>query len=188
MGGLAVDQMRIATRAYMTWDRSLAATVVERESAVNAYDDALDEEQLALLARRQPVASDLRFVLAFSRAVAELERVGDEAKKIAKVVLEDDGPTDPLSMRDIGDLGQRAETLLRQSLQALDALDAVSAGAVIVADKELDARYSRAMERLLTRPAADRLSFRRAVHAAFIMKSLERVGDHARNLARLIQF
>ena len=187
MGSLAVDQIRIATRAYATWDLSQAATVVERESTINAYDDALDEEQLALLVRRQPVASDLKFVIAFSRAVAELERVGDEAKKIARVVLEDDSPADPLTTRDIADLGLRAEAMLRRSLEAFDALDPVSAAAVIESDQELDARYSRAMERLLSRPAPDLAGFRRAVHAAFIMKSLERVGDHARNLARLIQ-
>ena len=187
MGSLAVDQVRIATQAYAMWDLSLASKVVEREIAINAYDDALDEEHLALLVRRQPVASDLKFVIAFSRAVAELERVGDEAKKIAKVVLEDDTPADRLTVEDIADLGQRAEFLLRSSLEALDALDSVSAAAVIAADKELDAKYGRAMERLLSRPAPDVSGFRCAVHAAFIMKSLERVGDHARNLARLIQ-
>ena len=163
-----MDQIRIATQAYSTWDLSLASKVVEREIAINAYDDALDEEHLALLVRRQPVASDLKFVIAFSRAVAELERVGDEAKKIAKVVLEDDAPADRLTVEDIADLGQQAESLLRSSLEALDALDSVSAAAVIAADKELDAKYSRAMERLLSRPVPDVSGFRCAVHAAFI--------------------
>src|SRR5512144_2056919 len=87
MGSLAVDQIRHATRAYTQWDRATAARVIEREQAINAYDEALDEEQLVLLALRQPVASDLKFVIAFSRAVGELERVGDEAKKIARVVV-----------------------------------------------------------------------------------------------------
>ena len=187
MGSLAEDQVRTAARAYVLWDLSQASTVVERESEINAYDEALDEEHLALLIRRQPVASDLKFVIAFSRAVAELERVGDEAKKIARVVLEDDAPADPLTTQDIAALAQQAESMVRRSLEAFDALDPVSAAAVMVADKALDANYNHAMERLLSRPAPGLSGFRRAVHAAFIMKSLERVGDHARNLARLIQ-
>ncbi|HEU4593176.1 MAG TPA: phosphate signaling complex protein PhoU [Steroidobacteraceae bacterium] len=187
MGSLAVDQVRTAVRAYANWDAAGARTVMERERAINAYDHALDEEQLALLARRQPVASDLRFVIAFSRAVAELERVGDEAKKIARVVLLDEGPPTPPVIRDISDLGQRAEALLRRSLEALDVLDGADAAAIVAADKEVDRQYEEAMERLFTRAAPEPAQFRRVVHAAFVLKSLERIGDHARNLARLLR-
>lgn len=187
MGSLAVDQVRAAVRAYSGWDLALARTVIERERAINAYDDALDAEQLALLARRQPVASDLRFVIAFSRAVAELERVGDEAKKIARIVLHDDGPPAPPVIRDIGDLGQRAESLLRRALEAFDVLDGVQAADIVQADKDIDRQYDVAMERLLMRSAPEPAEFRRAVHAAFVLKSLERIGDHARNVARLLQ-
>ena len=187
MGSLAVDQIRHATRAYTHWDAAAAARVIEREAAINAYDEALDEEQLVLLALRQPVASDLKFVIAFSRAVGELERVGDEAKKIARVVMADSGPPDPATVREVADLGSRAEILLRRSLAAFDSLDAVEATSVIADDEELDAQYLRSLDDLLTRPTSDTLRFRHAVHAAFVMKSLERVGDHARNLARLLQ-
>ena len=186
MGSLAVDQVRAAVRAYSTWDLALARTVMERERAINAYDDALDAEQLALLARRQPVASDLRFVIAFSRAVAELERVGDEAKKIARIVLHDDGPPAPPVIRDVGDLGQRAESLLRRALAAFDELDGSHAADIVQADEDIDRHYDVAMERLLTRAAPEAAEFRRAVHAAFVLKSLERIGDHARNVARLL--
>jgi phosphate transport system protein len=187
MGSLAVDQVRNATRAYTHWDAATAARVIEREAAINAYDEALDEEQLALLALRQPVASDLKFVIAFSRAVGELERVGDEAKKIARVVVADGGPPDPATVKEIGALGSRAEILLRRALAAFDELDAAQAATVIADDEELDTQYLRSLEELLGRPTADNVHFRRAVHAAFVMKSLERVGDHARNLARLLQ-
>jgi phosphate transport system protein len=183
MGSLAVDQVRAAVRAYGAWDRGLARTVIEREQAVNAYDDAVDEEQLALLARRQPVASDLRFVIAFSKAVAELERVGDEAKKIARTVLEDDGPG---AVDEIVALGIRAESLLRRSLEAFDTLDAALCADIVAADKQLDRQYDAAMQRLLAVAAPDAPALRRAVHAAFVLKSLERIGDHARNIARLL--
>lgn len=187
MGSLALDQVKAATRAYTRWDPAAAATVIERESAMNAYDHALDEEQLSLLVRRQPMASDLKFVIAFSKAVAELERVGDEAKKIARYVLKDDGPPAAATLEDLADLGARAEKMLRQALEAFDALDVALATEVVAADKILDARYNSALERLLSRPPADAAELRCAVHAAFVMKSLERVGDHARNLARLLQ-
>ena len=187
MGSLAADQIRHATRAYTQWDRATAGKVIEREQAINAYDDALDEEHLVLLALRQPVASDLRYVIAFSRAVGELERVGDEAKKIARVVVADDGPPDAATVQEIGSLGARAEILLRRALAAFDALDAAQAVGVIADDEDLDVQYLRALEHLLERPAQDSAQFRRAVHAAFVMKSMERVGDHARNLARLLQ-
>ena len=184
MGSLAVDQVRAAVRAYGSWDRGLARTVIEREQAVNAYDDAVDEEQLALLARRQPVASDLRYVIAFSKAVAELERVGDEAKKIARTVLEDDAPS---AVDDIVALGSRAESLLRRSLEAFDTLDIAQCAEIVAADKQLDRQYDGAMQRLLAAAAPDVPAFRRAVHAAFVLKSLERIGDHARNIARLLE-
>ena len=187
MGSLAVDQVRAAVRAYSGWELAGARTVIERERAINAYDDALDEEQLALLARRQPVASDLRYVIAFSRAVAELERVGDEAKKIARIVLHDDAPPAPPVIRDVVELGQRAESLLRRALEAFDVLDSRQAADIVEADKDIDRQYDVAMERLLTRAAPEPAEFRRAVHAAFVLKSLERIGDHARNLARLLQ-
>jgi phosphate transport system protein len=187
MGSLAVDQVRHATRAYTQWDAAAANRVIEREQAINAYDQALDEEQLVLLALRQPMASDLKYVIGFSRAVGELERVGDEAKKIARVVLTDDGPPEAATVQEIGSLGARAETMLRNALHAFDELDVAKAETVIADDEELDAQYLRGLEQLLTRPAADAPHFRRAVHAAFVMKSLERVGDHARNLARLLR-
>jgi len=187
MGSLAVDQVRHATRAYTQWDSVTAQRVIEREQAINAYDDALDEEHLVLLALRQPMASDLKYVIAFSRAVGELERVGDEAKKIARVVLADEGPPDGATVQEIGSLGARAETMLRNALHAFDELDLDQAASLIAADEDLDAEYLRGLEQLLTRPAADAPQFRRAVHAAFVMKSVERVGDHARNLARLLR-
>ncbi len=187
MGSLAADQIRHATRAYTHWDTVTAGRVIEREQAINAYDEALDEEQLALLALRQPVASDLKFVIAFSRAVGELERVGDEAKKIVRVVVADSGPPDAVTVKEVAELGERAESLLRRALAAFDALDAAQAATVIADDEQLDAQYLRSLDDLLTRPTADSVHFRRAVHAAFVMKSLERVGDHARNLARLLQ-
>jgi phosphate transport system protein len=184
MGSLAVDQVRHATRAYTQWDAAAANRVIEREQAINAYDQALDEEQLVLLALRQPMASDLKYVIGFSRAVGELERVGDEAKKIARTVLGRGARPGPATIRDARHLGRLAVNLLRMSLDAFDRIELPLAAEVITRDSELDAEYSAGLRRLLTRAMEDPRNFDVALEAAFVLKSLERIGDHARNLAR----
>ena len=187
MGGLVLDQVREAAAAYSGWDTAAALHVIERERAVNAYDVSLDAEQLAILARRQPVANDLRAVLAMSRVVAELERAGDEAKKIARAVLRRGGGPGTATSRDVRHLGRLASSLLRLALEAFDHVDFEKASEVIARDRELDAEYADGLRRLLTRAMEDPRHFDVALEAAFVLKSLERIGDHARNLARHLQ-
>ena len=187
MGGLVLDQVREATRAYTDWDARSAERVLEREPAVDAYDARLKEEQINLIARRQPVASDLRAVIAMSKAVSELERAGDEAKKIARTVLKLDGRPGPATARDARHLGRLAIDLLHLSLQAFDGLDRQLAAEVAARDHDLDEEYGAGLRRLLSRAMEDPRAFEVALQAAFVLKSLERVGDHARNLARQLQ-
>lgn len=184
MGGLVLDQVRQGTEAYTAWDAQPAERVLEREAAVNAYSTRLDAEQLVLIARRQPVAGDLKAILAMSRAVAELERCGDEAKKIARTVLRHGGRPGVATARDARHLGRLAVDLLHDSLQAFDRLDGELAAEVIARDQELDDEYSAGLRRLLTRAMEDPRHFEVALDAAFVLKALERIGDHARNLAR----
>ena len=184
MGGLALEQVREAARAYREWSHGSALRVLEREQTLNAYDAQIDHEQFTLLARRQPVGSDLRIVIAMSKMVGELERVGDEAKKIARVVAVDALRPGNATARDAQHLAQLAIELLRKALEAVDDLDFALAGAVIAGDQELDAEYAAGLRRLLTRAMEDPLHFESMVQAAFVLKSLERIGDHARNLAR----
>ena len=184
MGGLALDQAREAMGAYEAWSLSAATRVIERESAVNAYDREIDREQLTLIARRQPVGSDLRIIIALAKMVGELERVGDEAKKIARVVIADTGRPAGATSRDAVHLGKLANDLLRTALDAVDRLDFDLAARVIPGDRELDAEYAAGLRRLLTRAMEDPRGFEVTVQTAFVLKSLERIGDHARNLAR----
>jgi|SRR5579872_5975955 len=187
MGGLVLDQVREAAYAYTQWHANSAEYVLEREREVNDYAARLDAEQLSLIARRQPVAGDLRATLAMSRAVAELERAGDEAKKIARTVLSHDQGPGPGTSRDVRHLGQLAVSLMRLALESFDRLDTALAGEVIDRDKELDAEYTAGLRRLMTRAMEDPRHFSVAVEAAFVLKSLERIGDHARNVARQVQ-
>lgn len=184
MGGLVLDQVRQATEAYTAWDPGPAERVIEREPAVNSYLTRLEEEQLVLIARRQPVASDLKAIVAMSRAVAELERSGDEAKKIARTVLRHGGRPGAATSRDARHLGRLAIDMLHLALQAFDRLDGELALEVIAGDQELDDEYGAGLRRLLTRAMEDPRHFEVTLDAAFVLKSLERIGDHARNLAR----
>jgi phosphate transport system protein len=187
MGGLVLDQVREAAVAYTEWDTASAERVIERERTVNDYDRSIDDEQLTLIARRQPVASDLRAIIAMSRAVAELERAGDEAKKIAQTVLRHAGRPGPATTRDARHLARLAMSLLRLSLDAFDRVEPGDAAQIIAQDKDLDSEYTAGLRRLLTRAMEDPRHFNVALEAAFVLKSFERIGDHARNLARHLQ-
>jgi phosphate transport system protein len=187
MGGLVLDQVREAALAYTEWDAAGARRVIEREQTVNAYDKSIDADHLTLIARRQPMASDLRVIIAISKMVAELERAGDEAAKIARTVLGHGGRPGPATTRDARHLGRLAVSLLRMSLEALDRIDLAMAGEVIARDRDLDEEYAAGLRRLLTRAMEDPRHFDVALEAAFVLKSLERIGDHARNLGRHIE-
>jgi phosphate transport system protein len=187
MGGLVLDQVREAAIAYTEWDSKSAERVIERERVVNAYDRSIDAEQLTLIARRQPMANDLRAIIAMSKAVGELERVGDEAKKIARTVIGRTNRPGPATTRDARHLARLATSLLRLSLDAFDRIEQSLAAEVIAGDRELDSEYAAGLRRLLTRAMEDPRNFDTALEAAFVLKSLERIGDHARNLGRHVQ-
>jgi phosphate transport system protein len=184
MGGLVLEQVREAAFAYTEWDAQSAERVIERERTVNAYDRSIDADQLTLIARRQPMANDLRAIIAMSKAVAELERAGDEAKKIARTVLGHGARPGPATTRDARHLARLAVSLLRLSLDAFDRIESSLATEVIARDRDLDAEYTAGLRRLLTRAMEDPRHFDVALEAAFVLKSLERIGDHARNLGR----
>lgn len=190
MGGLVLLQVREAADAYTDWDAEAARAVLERERQVDGYDLDVDARALALIARRQPMASDLRAIVAMSKIVAEFERAGDESKKIARTVLgrAGDGGSrpGPATARDARHLARLAVDMVRRSLAALDRLDAALAHEVIARDRELDEEYANGLRRLMTRAMEDARFFAGALEAAFVLKSLERIGDHARNVARLI--
>jgi phosphate transport system protein len=187
MGGLVLDQVREAAIAYTEWQLGAANHVLEREHRVNEYNGRLNEEQLTLIARRQPVAGDLRAIIAMSNMVAELERAGDEAKKIARTVVAQGARPGPATSRDVRHLADLAVNLLRSALEALDRLDVALAIEVVTRDKELDEEYAAGLRRLMTRAMEDPRQVSVALEAAFALKSLERIGDHARNVARQVQ-
>jgi phosphate transport system protein len=187
MGGLVHDQLREAARAYSDWDEGTAQRVVDRDAAVKAYDSGIAEDELTIIARRAPVASDLRAIIALAKCVAELERVGAEARKIARAVIQQGGRPGKRTSMDVRHLAQLACSQVRKSLDSLDTLDVDLAQQVIMGDDELDIEYTAGLRRLLTRAMEDPRSIEGAVETAFALRSLERIGDHASNIARYVQ-
>jgi phosphate transport system protein len=183
MGGLVLDQVRQATSAYSDWDSRIAQLVADREAQVLRYAGTVYDDQVALIARRNPVASDLRAIIALAKVGAELDRAGAEARKIARTVLQQSGRPGRRTSSDARHLANLAITLLRLSLESLDRLDADQAEQVIDRDQDLDAEYAAGLRRLLTRALEDPGQLEVTVEAAFALKSLERIGDHARNIA-----
>jgi phosphate transport system protein len=192
MGALVIEQVQLAVGAYSEWDGSIATLVLERERQINLYDTGIEAAALQLIARRQPVAQDLRAVFAIDKVVTELERAADEAKKLALAVLAGSGGggfrPGAATAREARALGRVASTMIRAALEAFDRLDPAAASTVIAQDREMDAEYACALRRLLTHAMEDPRRLQATVEAAFIMRSLERIGHHARNIARHVRF
>jgi len=186
MGGLALDQVRVASRAYSDWDVRNAQQVIDREGELVSCGARIYDDQLTLIARRNPVASDLRAIIALGKVGAELDRVGAEARKIARTVLQQSGHPGRGTSSDVRHLANLAITLLRLSLEALDRLDTEQAEQVIDRDQDLDAEYASGLRRLLSRALENPAQLEVTVEAAFVLKSLERIGDHARNISAQI--
>ena len=192
MGGLVENQIHQAVHALYDEDITLAREVIARDHKVNALEVKIDEEIVNLIALRQPMASDLRMVISLSKTVTDLERIGDEAEKIARmsVHLYEDGNSAPQMrlLRDVQNMAKIASAMLRDSLDALARLDAERALAISHGDRELDEQFRDALRRLITFMMEDPRTIGHAIDVLFIVKALERIGDHAKNIAEYIVF
>lgn len=187
MGGMAQRQVNDAIQALIDADVERAEQVVRADSNVNSMEMSIDEECVRILARRQPAASDLRLVIAVTKAITDLERVGDEAAKIARlaIVQHQDGlaPRGYIEVRHIGELVSR---MLQDALDAFARMDAELAVAVVHADRTVDMEYGTAMRELMTFMMEDSRSISRVLNIMWCLRALERIGDHSRNLAQYV--
>jgi len=194
MGSLVLSQVRDAVEALNRRDVSLAQTVIGRENAVDLGEVNADSEIVKLIARRCPVGGDLRLVFAVAKSVTDLERIGDEAVKIATLGLHlfgsDTGGADPnrLLLRDIASMASLALRHLECGLQIIDSWDAGKAMELIQAHQTLDEEFQAGLRRLLTFVMEDARNIGFAVNIVLIIKALERIGDHARNLAEYVVY
>jgi len=192
MGGLVLDQVQRAVAALAGADDPAARAVLAREEQVNGYDLRIDEDSITLIARRQPMASDLRAIISIARAVSDLERVGDEAKKIAYAALDSGGKRNTkLSAqlaRDVRHMAHFAASMLHDALDAFDRMDATGAVNVARRDTELNAEFQSAVRRLVTQAMEDPRRLAAVLDAVTVLKALEHVGDHAKNIARHVLY
>jgi phosphate transport system protein len=190
MGGLVVDQVHLALRALREKDIPAAQLVIHREPKIDAMEVKLDDEVVTVIARRCPVARDLRITTAISKAVTDLERIGDEAARLAHLVVSiyDSESSDPSShlLRDTINMGKLAFGMLSEALDIFDTLDVSKAETMIKNHGELDAEFQSSLRRLTTFLLEDARNIGHTVNIVLILKALERVGDHARNIAEYV--
>jgi phosphate transport system protein len=189
MGGYVEQQVVSALNAFMDGDMELIERVIENEQHVNALELEMDEACTQIIARRQPAAKDLRTIIIVSKAVTDLERVGDEAKKIAKVArtLYQNEPSGRPRVQ-LRHLGSLAIEQLRKSLDAMARSDVDAAAEVVREDSNLDSEFKAVMRLLITFMMEDPRTISRGIDVLFAAKALERIGDHAKNIAEYTIF
>lgn len=188
MGGLAETQLANAMEALVKRDSDKAARVVSVDHRLDELENEVDHHTVSMLALRQPMASDLREIIAALKTANILERVGDYAKNVARrtVTLAEMPPVPPGLT--IGRLGRLAQEMIKDVLDAYLARDIDKAHMVRERDKELDALYTSLFRELLTYMMEDPRNITACTHLLFVAKNLERVGDHATNIAELTHF
>ncbi len=190
MGGLAEAQVAQAMKALSQFNAEMAAAVLTTEEQVNQLEVEIDRDLSAIIARRQPTARDLRLLIAISKAIANLERVGDEAARIARMVLRlvDAGMSSRmrLPVNDVEFEAQLAMALLRKALDAFARLDTAKALEVLKQDDQIDQEFDGLLRKLITYMMEDPRTISASIDLVFVAKAIERIGDHAKNLAEAI--
>jgi phosphate transport system protein len=189
MGGLAEVEVGDAIRAIARRDVALAQAVIGRDARLDEIEVDIERRAIRLIALRQPVADDLRRTVAALKISMNLERCGDLAKNIAKraLVIAADDPINP-PIRSIERMGELVAGRLKDVLDAFAARDVDRAKAVWQRDQEVDEHYDSIFRELLTYMMADPRTITSCAHLLFVAKNLERIGDHATNIAELIQY
>jgi phosphate transport system protein len=190
MGGLVESQVAQSVYALSNFSIETATQVLQQEERVNQMEVEIDRDLSAIIARRQPTARDLRLLIAISKAIANLERVGDEAARIARTVqrLINTGVSSRLRLP-VSDLGFEADLAVAQLRKALDAfarLDTAQALSVLKADDQIDQEFDGLLRKLITYMMEDPRTISSSIDLVFVAKAIERVGDHAKNLAEAV--
>jgi len=190
MGGLVENQVSRAIAALAAFDSDGAGQILREEERVNRMEVEIDRELSGIIARRQPTARDLRLLIAISKIIANLERVGDEAARVARVVQRLVSIGLPGRLRlPVGDLQFEADLAVAQLRKALDAfarLDTARALEVLKQDDQIDQEFEGLMRKLITYMMEDPRTISSSIDLVFVAKAVERVGDHAKNLAEAI--
>ena len=187
MGGLVEQQIQDAIKALVTADVELAEGVVKNDVKINALEVNIDEECARILARRQPAASDLRLIVAVIKTITDLERIGDEAEKVARMAAELADLDRPRSQyHETQTLGESVQRMVHDALDAFARMDVDAALKVAQYDEEVDHKYEGILRQLITHMMEDPRSIKRVMDVIWSVRALERIGDHAKNICEYI--
>jgi phosphate transport system protein len=188
MGGLVENQVALATDAVVNRDAVAATRTVELDPQVDALERQVDQTAIRLLALRQPMASDLRHVVASLKITGDIERIGDYASNIAKRSMMLGQLAVPYSMTGLGHMGRLVQENLKAIIDALGEADADRAVEVWQADLQIDNIYNAIFRELITYMMEDPRNITACTHLLFIAKNFERIGDHATNIAEILYY
>ena len=187
MGGLVEEQIVKAIDALGAGDMASIERVIEDDHRVNRLEVELDEACSHIIARRQPAASDLRLIIAVIKTITDLERIGDEAAKIARMAkLIHSAEKMHMPRLEMKHMSGHAVSMLRKALDSFARLDATAAGQVVVADELVDDEFRSVLRQLITFMMEDPRTISRCLEMLFIAKALERIGDHSKNMAEYV--
>ena len=189
MGGLAEQQIKMAIEALNNDDKSASKAVISRDELVNEFEINIDEDTSRIIALRQPAASDLRLVISVTKISTDLERIGDEAVKIARQVktLRKEARS-RTNYAEIKMIGERVSNMLRAALDAFTRLDPQAALDVKTEDKLVDKDFAAALDNMRVLMAEDASMIKSILCEIWVLKALERIGDHACNIAEQVIF
>jgi phosphate transport system protein len=183
MGGLVEEQINRAIEALASGDLASIDTIAVTGKQVNRMEIDLDEQCSHIIARRQPTAGDLRLLMTVIKVITDLERIGDEAEKIARMArLIHEAERANMPRVELAHMAASAITMLRKALDSFARLDPISAAQVVRDDLALDDEYNAIMRQLITFMIEDPRTISRSIETLFIVKALERIGDHAKNM------
>jgi len=190
MGGLVETQVAAAIEAYSSGEIGSVKLIVETDRKVNEFEKTIDDDCAHLIAKRQPTASDLRLVFGITKIVTDLERAGDEAKKIAKGVRRIYEAGQMPSQYGIGvrHIAEAALSMVREALDAFARLDAELAERIIRADADVDTEFKSIVRQLITHMMEDPRTITTSIDIIWIARAVERIGDHAKNIAEHVVF
>jgi len=189
LGGLVESQIRQAIYALGQFNEDAARQVEEAETRVNQMEVEIDRDLSSVIARRQPTARDLRLLMAISKTTANLERVGDEAERIARMVrsiIHKSGSVRALPAGELRVAADLASGQLRKALDAFARLDTAAAVAILKEDDMLDQEFDGFVRKLITYMMEDPRTISSSLDLLFVAKAIERIGDHAKNIAEFI--
>jgi len=187
MGGIVEEQLANALRVLVNDEADLARDVLDADAAVNSLEVEIDEECTRIVARRQPAATDLRLIMTVSKTTNELERIGDEAKRIAKMSRKDmDGVLSDDVRAELTLMGDMVRAMLRQVLDAFARTDVDTAILVVKADRKVDKKYKKVTKYLIKQMVSDPEVIPAVMKIMWAVRSLERLGDRCQNIAEHI--